>query len=86
VEEKVKVEVRQILVPTPALTPWRGGSPAWIARVCDPDLRECERIDLVFIVNIFRCIVARARPKLGLSDQVEDFGLALGSLSGTFVT
>src|SRR4030095_14254440 len=73
VEEKVNVEVRQMLVPTPALTPWREGSPAWMARGCDPDLWECERADLVFMVNIFRSIVARARPKLGCRTAAKIF-------------
>src|SRR5580704_13497958 len=40
VEEKVNVDVRLMGVPTGAATPWRGGSPPWIAVVCGPGLRE----------------------------------------------
>src|ERR1700681_3339668 len=36
VEEKVKVDVRQMFGPTGAPTPWRFGSPAWTERVCGP--------------------------------------------------
>src|ERR1035441_10375108 len=36
VEENVKVELRQISVPTGAPTPCLFGSPAWTDRVCGP--------------------------------------------------
>jgi hypothetical protein len=36
VEELVKVELRQISVPTGTLTPWRFGSPECTERVCGP--------------------------------------------------
>src|SRR5258708_7132300 len=37
VEEKVNVELRQMLRPTDVPTPCRSGSPAWTALVCGPD-------------------------------------------------
>src|SRR5271157_3629894 len=39
VEAKVNVDVRLMGVPTGAATPWRGGSPPWIAIVCGPSIR-----------------------------------------------
>src|SRR5580765_8528813 len=50
VEEKVNVDVRQIGVPTGAPTPWRDGSPPWMAVVCGPSIRwVCLRAGLFFI-------------------------------------
>src|SRR3982074_1119767 len=42
VEEKVKVDVRQMFVPTGPPTPWRFGSPAWTERVCGPHFSVLE--------------------------------------------
>src|ERR1700676_2735492 len=42
VEEKVNVDVRQMLGPTGAPTPWRFGSPAWTERVCGPHFSVLE--------------------------------------------
>src|ERR1700730_3201890 len=42
VEEKVKVDVRQMFGPTGAPTPWRFGSPAWTERVCGPHFSVLE--------------------------------------------